>query len=46
MTTQKPVKKKGLILVFFLFILIPVIWFFFLSKDSDQEIASKALTGK
>jgi hypothetical protein len=45
MTTQKPVKKKGMIVVFFLFILIPVIWFLFLNKNSDVEMAAEKLTG-
>lgn len=46
MEKQKAPKKKGMIVVYFLFILIPVIYFFFLNKGSDQEQASKALTGK
>ena len=46
MKKQKAPKKKGMIVVYFLFILIPIIWFFFLNKGSDQEQASKALTGK
>jgi len=46
MEKQKAPKKKGLIVVYFLFILIPIIWFFFLNKGSDHEQVSKALTGK
>lgn len=45
MENQKASRKKGMIVVYFLFILIPVIWFLFLKQGSDHEVASKALHG-
>jgi hypothetical protein len=38
-------KKSRLIFIIFIAILIPAIWFFFLNKKTDHDIATKVLTG-
>ena len=43
---EKRTNKKARIILMFIIILIPAIWFLFLNKGSDKEIASKTLTGK
>ena len=45
MTKQKPKNKKVMLVIYFLFILIPAIWFLFLNKNSDFDKASGTLTG-
>jgi len=45
MANQTQKKKAGIVLMFVVVILIPAIWFLFLNKESDQEIATKVLTG-
>jgi len=45
MTKQKPKNKKVMLVIYFLFILIPAIWFLFLNKNSDFDKASERLTG-
>lgn len=43
---EKKGNKKGrIILIFFIVILIPAIWFLFLNKESDHEMATETLTG-
>ena len=46
MSDKKENKKVKIILVFFVIIIIPAIWFLFLNKGSDREVASKTLSGK
>ena len=46
MNDQKPNKKWGIVIIFFVVVIIPAIWFLFLNKESDVEIASGSLTGK
>lgn len=45
MTNQKANKGTRIVLIFFIIIILPVIWFVFLNKDSDMEIASDTLKG-
>ena len=45
MTKQKPKNKKAMLVIYFLIILIPAIWFLFLNKGSDFDQASEKLTG-
>lgn len=42
---QKRPPKKLRIIIFFLIILIPAVWFLFLNKNSDFDKASDKLTG-
>ena len=46
MSEKSKNKKARIILMFIIIILIPAIWFLFLNKGSDRELASKKLTGK
>ena len=46
MAKQKPKNKKVMLVIYFLIILIPAIWFLFLNKNSDFDKASEKLTGK
>lgn len=45
MTKQKPKNKKVMLVIYFLFILIPAIWFLFLNNNTDFDKASEKLTG-
>lgn len=38
-------KKGRIVLIFIVIILIPAIWFVFLNKETDHDIASKVLEG-
>ena len=46
MTKQKPKNKKVMLVIYFLIILIPAIWFLFLNKNTDFDKASEKLTAK
>lgn len=43
---QEAKKKPKILFIFIVIILIPAIWFLFLNKESEHDIATKALTGK
>ena len=43
---QKPKNKKVMILIYFLVVMIPMIWFFFLNTGSDHSKAEEILAGK
>jgi len=45
MKNKKVNKKTRIILVFFVVIIIPAIWFLFLKNDSDVDMASEKLSG-
>ena len=45
MKNKKGNKKTRIILVFFVVIIIPAIWFLFLKNDSDFDMASEKLSG-
>ena len=46
MNDKKPNKKWGIVVIFFVIVILPAIWFLFLNKESDVELASASLTGK
>lgn len=46
MDDQKSNNKWGIVLIFFIIIVLPAIWFLFLNKESDISAVSEKLTGK
>ena len=45
MTEQKATNKGRIIFIFLIIIIVPAIWFLFLNKDSDVDMASEKLAG-